>query len=281
LGYYNENFWQDQYINRLPIEKALPLACVLTIPAAGSETSHSTVITDDNTARKLGYGSPLIRCKFSVVNPINCKTVPDFHLASGIVDMLGHIFERYFSLTDNTELINAMGESVMKTVIEQGKKTMADRNDINALAEIVLCGTIAHNDILGIGRIQDWACHKMEHELSAKWNITHGSGLAIMYPAWLKFLLAHGNEKQTAVMERFAKNVFNIGGKDAIKKTIAELENFYKAIGMPIRMSDLDLYPTDDEIAELAANAINGGKTLGQFYKLTKNDIIEIYNLAK
>jgi alcohol dehydrogenase YqhD (iron-dependent ADH family) len=223
--------------------------------------------------------------------------VPDFHLASGIVDMLGHIFERYFSLTENTELINAMGEAAMRTVIEQGKKVMADRDDINALAEIVLCGTMAHNDILGIGRIQDWACHKMEHELSAKWDITHGSGLAIMYPAWLKFLHKNGETKQLAVMERFAKSVFGISGdnardnannntgenarNNAIEKTISALEEFYKTIGMPIKLGDLNISPTDEEIETMAKKALHTGKTLGNFYKLTKADIIEIYNIAK
>jgi alcohol dehydrogenase YqhD (iron-dependent ADH family) len=281
IGYYNDNFWEDQFMNRLPIENALPIACVLTIPAAGSESSPSTVITNEETGYKKGFGSPLVRCKFSIINPLNCKTVPDFHLASGIVDMLGHIFERYFSLTENTALVDAMGESVMRTIIEQGKKTMADRADMNALAEIVLCGTIAHNDILGIGRAQDWACHKMEHELSAKWDITHGSGLAVMYPAWLKFLSKNGDQKHIAVMERFAKNVFGIEGKNAVKDTIAELESFYKTIGMPVRLSGLDITPTDEDIAQMVEQAVGRRKTLGEFYKLNKTDIAEIYNLAK
>jgi alcohol dehydrogenase YqhD (iron-dependent ADH family) len=283
MGFYNENFWEDQYVNGQPIEKALPMACVLTIPAAGSEMSPNTVITDEDTNTKLGYGSPLLRCKFSVINPANCKTVPDFHLASGIVDMLGHIIERYFSLTENTELINAMGEAVMRTIVEQGKKTMADRTDMDALAEIVLCGTMAHNDILGIGRIQDWACHKMEHELSAKYDITHGSGLAIMYPAWLKFIQKNGDKKHLAVVERFGRTVLGADGKDAVAETIDKLEEFYITIGMPIRLSDLNINATEEDIAELAARAIKNfnGKSLGQFYKLDKNDVIAIYNLAK
>lgn len=283
MGVYSDNFWNDQYVNGLPIEKALPMACVLTIPAAGSEMSPNTVITDEDTNTKLGYGSPLLRCKFSVINPANCKTVPDFHLASGIADMLGHIIERYFSLTENTELINAMGEAVMRTIVEQGKKTMADRTDINALAEIVLCGTMAHNDILGIGRIQDWACHKMEHELSAKYDITHGSGLAVMYPAWLKFIQKNGDKRHLAVVERFGRTVFGVDGKDAVTETIDKLEEFYKTIGMPIRLSDLGITAEEEDITELAVHAIKnyGGKPLGQFYKLNKNDVIEIYNLAK
>jgi alcohol dehydrogenase YqhD (iron-dependent ADH family) len=281
MGFYNENFWEDQYMNKMPIENALPLACVLTIPAAGSESSPSTVITDEDSGYKRGFGSPKLRCKFSVINPLNCKTVPDFHLASGIVDMLGHIFERYFSLTEHTELTNAMAEATMRTIIEQGKQVMTDRNDINALAEIVLCGTIAHNDILGIGRVQDWACHGMEHELSAKWDITHGSGLAVMYPAWLKFLYKNGDKKQLAVMERFAKNVFNIDGKNAIENTITALEDFYKTIGMPVRLGDLNIAPTDDDITEMIEKALINRKTLGEFYKLGKKEIAEIYSLAK
>jgi alcohol dehydrogenase YqhD (iron-dependent ADH family) len=268
-------------MNGEPIRRALPIAAVLTIPAAGSESSPSSVITDEESGLKRGYGSPHIRAKFSIVNPLNCKTVPDFHLASGIVDMLGHIMERYFSPTTDTELTNAMGEAAMRTVIAQGKKTMADRGDMEALAEIVLCGTIAHNDILGIGRIQDWACHKMEHELSAKWDITHGSGLAVMYPAWLKFLSKHADKEQRAVMTRFAATVFNIDGKDAIEQTIAALEEFYKTIGMPVRLCDLKIEATDEDMEQMASNALIGRKTVGEFYKLTKNDIIEIYNLAK
>jgi alcohol dehydrogenase YqhD (iron-dependent ADH family) len=281
IGYYNDNFWEDQYMNGLPIENALPLSCVLTIPAAGSESSPSTVITDEESGYKRGFSSPLVHCKFSIINPLSCKTVPDFHLASGIVDMLGHIFERYFSLTENTELINSMGEAVMRTIIAQGKKVMANRSDMNALAEIVLCGTMAHNDILGIGRAQDWACHKMEHELSAKWDITHGSGLAVMYPAWLKFLAENGDKKHIAVMERFAKNVFGLDGKNAVVQMIGELEKFYKTIGMPVRLLDLDIIPTDDDIAQMTDKALIGRKTLGEFYKLDKKQVAEIYNMAK
>jgi alcohol dehydrogenase YqhD (iron-dependent ADH family) len=280
-GYYLDDVWEHCFINRKPIERALPVACVLTIPAAGSESSTSTVITNEETNQKRGFGSPLTLCKFSVINPLNCSTVPDFHLASGIADMLGHIFERYFSLTPNTELTDAMGEAAMRTIIEQGKKVMADRTDMNALAEIVLAGTIAHNNILGIGRVQDWASHRMEHELSAKWDITHGSGLAVIYPAWLKFVYANADEQRLNVLNRFAKNVFGFIGPTAIKKTISALEEFYKTIGMPTRLSELDITADDDDIAQMAEKCLFDGPDIGNFYRLTKNDIIKIYSAAR
>ena len=270
-GYYVPDVWETYYIKNHVIEKSLPVGCVLTIPAAGSEVSGSSVIMNEETGEKRSL-RPLARlyCKFSVVNPLNCVTVPDFHLAAGIVDMFGHIIERYFSLTENTELVNAMGEAAMRTIIAQGKIAIANRKDINALSEIVLAGSIAHNNILGVGRVQDWASHLLEHELSAKWDISHGAGLAIIYPAWLKFIAKHGDEKQLAVLKRFTKNVI----------TIKALEEFYKTIKMPTRLVDLDIHATDEDIAQMADNCLFAGESVGNFYKLKKADIIEIYNLA-
>ncbi|MDR0975991.1 MAG: iron-containing alcohol dehydrogenase [Christensenellaceae bacterium] len=265
-GFYLDDVWEHCYMNGNEIERALPVGCVLTIPAAGSEGSPSTVITNEETGRKLGYGSDLLKCKFSILNPENSKTVPDFHLASGIVDMLGHIFERYFTRTQNDELITAMSEAAMRTIIAEGRKAMANREDMEALAEIVLSGWLAHNDILGLGREQDWASHEIEHELSAKYDITHGSGLAIVYTGWLRFLKAHGDAQIQDVLARFEKNVI----------TLKSLADFYKEIGMPTALDNLDLHPTDAEIEEMAEAALFGGKTLGSFYKLTKADIVEI-----
>ncbi len=271
-GFYSNDVWNDFYIKGMPVEKSLPLGAILTIPAAGSEVSASSVITNDTTMQKRSLVAPArVYCNFSIVNPSVCASVPNFHLASGIVDMLGHIIERYFSLTENTELINGMAESAMRTIIEQGRKAYQDRKDMNALAEIVLAGSIAHNNSLGIGRIQDWSSHKLEHEMSAKWNISHGAGLAIVYPAWLKFLKAHGNEKQQAVLNRFFKNVI----------TLPKLEQFYKDLEMPKTLSNLEINATEEDINDMAEAVLFAGKTLGNFYSLSKNDIVEIYNMCK
>ncbi|MDR0384088.1 MAG: iron-containing alcohol dehydrogenase [Christensenellaceae bacterium] len=265
FGVFEPKIWQI-YMKRGDIKRALPVGCVLTIPAAGSETSPSSVITDEKTGHKRSVNSDNIRCKFAIVNPESCKTVPDFHLASGIVDMLTHCFERYFSLTKDTKLTNAMGEAVMRTIIEEGQIVMKDRNNGEALAEIVLCGTMAHNDIIGIGRKQDWASHSIEHELSAKYDITHGSGLAIVFPAWFNFVKMHGNKEQLKVLKRFEKNVISI----------KNLKKFYKSIGMPLSLKDLSIFPTEFDIQSMSQKAIINRGTLGQFYTLGEKEIYEI-----
>lgn len=280
-GYYYPDIWSKFMKSGGDdgkIEKALPLGCVLTIPAAGSETSPSSVITNEETGIKRGCGCDAWRCKFAIVNPQNCRTVPDFHLASGIADMFAHVMERYFSLTANTALTDAMCESVMRTIMEQGRKTMKNRKDMNALAEIVLCGTMAHNDIVGIGRQQDWASHGIEHELSAQYDITHGSGLAIVFPAWLKFNSANADEKRLAVLKRYAQNVF---GTDSVEDAIIKCEEFFRSIGMPTRLSELNIAPTEEILQKMSIQATRGRKTFGNFYKLTKDDIYAIYTLAK
>ena len=178
--YYDGDVW-DIYDKGLDIKKALPVAIVLTIPAAGSESSGDTVISNEATGRKYGYGHPLLRPLVSVMNPELFFTLPKNQIANGVADMMSHIFERYFTNTTHVDLTDALCEATLRTIIANAPRLLDDPENYDAWAEIGFAGTVAHNGLLGMGRAQDWACHGMEHELSAAYDVAHGAGLAVLH----------------------------------------------------------------------------------------------------
>jgi alcohol dehydrogenase YqhD (iron-dependent ADH family) len=265
--YYDGDVW-DFFIKNINIEKALPIGVILTIPAAGSEASPNSVI--NNKDRKLAIGSNLIRPKFAILDPELTKTLPDYQTACGICDMIAHILERYFTNTKNVNLTDELCEATLRSIIKNARLTFKDPIDYNARAEIMLAGTIAHNGSLGLGREEDWSSHMIEMELSAYYDIAHGAGLSIVFPAWMKFVYKHDEER----FKRFAKNVFN---KETELEGIQALEDFFKEINLPTRLKEINI---DDEKFELMAKgAINTGKGF-KFIKLTEKDVVEIYRLA-
>ena len=179
LGVPHEgDVWELYLSKKQPQSDPLPVATVLTIPAAGSESSPNTVITNEETRRKLGYGSPKLRPVFSIINPELFFTLPHRQMANGISDMMSHIFERYFTKTLHTDLSDSLCEATLRTIMKNARILNGNLNDYNAWAEIAFSGNIAHNNLLGVGREQDWGCHAMEHELSALYHVDHGAGLA-------------------------------------------------------------------------------------------------------
>ena len=280
----NGDIWET-FVSRRPLKTAVPVATVLTIPATGSEMSPNTVITDETSGYKLGYGDEKLRPAFSIVNPELFFTLPPNQIANGVSDMMSHIFERYFSDTPHCEITDGLCESVLKTIIRNAPLLLENPKNYDAWAEIGFAGTIAHNNLLGLGRIQDWACHGMEHEISAIYDVAHGAGLSVVTPAWMKFILS----EKSAKLSRFARNVFGVPAGESDLETaragISALTEFYKKMKLPTTMRELGI-PDDSRYEEMAKKAVLGrsrdGKEIpqGNFRKLFSKDICEIYRLA-
>ena len=274
---YDGDFW-DFYCGK-EVEKALPVGTILTIAAAGSEGSNGSVITHENEMLKRSAAGDALRPTFSILNPELTFTVPPYQTACGITDMMAHIMERYFTNTKGVELTDRICEGVLLAIINEAPKVLAKPDDYNARANIMWAGTIAHNDICGVGREQDWATHKMEHELSGLYDVAHGAGLAVMFPAWMKYVMQHD-------VMRFAQFAVRIWGcemdfqhpENTAKKGIEKLEQFLVSIGMPIRFAQLGAKAED--IPTLVKNMQLGNRTVGSFVKLTEEDVRKIYELA-
>lgn len=281
----NGDVWET-FVSQRPLKRAIDVATVLTLPATGSEMSPNTVITDEKTCLKLGYGDENLRPVFSIVNPELFFTLPQNQIANGVSDMMSHIFERYFSNTPHCELTDGLCETVLRTIIRNALVLRKEPRNYDAWAEIGFAGTIAHNNLLGLGREQDWACHGMEHEISAIYDVAHGAGLAVVTPAWMKYIL----EEKSAKLAQFARNVFGVpaGNSDAetARRGIDALVGFYRAMGLPVTMAELGV-PDDSAFEKMAKKAVlsrsRDGNEIpqGHFRKLFSGDIVAIYRLAQ
>lgn len=263
---YDGDAW-DFFTKGVAITDAIPVACVLTIPAAGSEQSIRMVI--NHNGLKLGTASEKIRPLISVVNPELFFTLPENQIAAGVVDMISHIFERYFTNTEHVEFVSGQAEAAIRTAMEMGLKLLENHSDYDAWCQVAMVGSWAHNGYYGLGQVEDWACHAMEHELSAfDPAITHGAGLAVITPAWLRYVA----EVNPARMQRFAKKVM---GVETLEEGIAKLQAFYAAMKMPTKLSDFGL--TQEALEACAKSACARTGTIGQFKKLTSEDVLAIY----
>jgi hypothetical protein len=274
---YEGDFWD--FFNGKRIDKALPVGTVLTLTAAGSEGSTGSVITHENGMLKRAANSDLIRPVFSVLNPELTCTLPPYQTACGATDMLAHVMERYFTNTRDVEITDRLSEAVMLTIITETPKAMANPNDYEARANLMWAGMVAHNDLLGVGREQDWATHQMEHELSALYDVAHGAGLAVMFPAWMKYVMHHDPMRfaQFAVRVWGCEMDFSNPGRTALEG-IQRYEQFLRSIGMPVRFSELGAKA--DDIPYMVKTIGLGSRTMGSFVKLTEEDITKIYHLA-
>lgn len=276
---YEGDVWTDFYRQRKQAQKALPTGNILTIAAAGSESSDTSVITNEEEYFKIGYTNSNITPKFAILNPKLLFTVPKYQIACGIVDMLAHLMERYFTNEKSVDLTDRLIEATMKTIIHYAPIVMRDPTNYDAQAEIMFAGTLAHNNLLNCGRIGDWGTHNIEHQLSLYYDIAHGAGLAIMFPAWIKYV-NHINKPRFA---QFFQNVFGVTYSLTdldliINEGILKLEQFYVSLGMPIRLSEVNI--DDSKFAEMAHTAVTA-KPLGNFLKLGEKEIVDILNLAK
>ncbi len=259
--------------------KCLPVAAVLTIAAAGSETSKGCVITNQRTGEKRAYDDNLARPKFAVMNPERTKTLPDYQTESGCVDIMMHTMERYFTNGGNMEITDALAEGLLKTVMKNAAILHTDPQNYAARAEVMWAGSLAHNDLTGCGNDGgDFMSHKLEHELGGMFDVTHGAGLAAIWPSWARYVKSSCLPR----FVRYARNVMGIS-VDGTDGEIAEagiraMEDFYHRIGMPTNLTELGIDPSDEQIKEMARRcmAACGGRT-GSAKVLTEDDMICIY----
>lgn len=272
---YDGDVW-DFFARGVMPKTALPVACVLTLPAAGSEQSIRVVINGEG--RKLGAGTPVVRPFASVINPKLFFTLPEKQIRAGVIDMMSHIMERYFTQTEAVDFISGQAEAALVSIMKNGLIVRDDHENYDAWSQIGLAGSFAHNGYFGLGHVEDWACHGIEHELSA-WDetITHGEGLAVLTPAWMK----HVWKANPARFERFAVNVMGAEGatqQERIENGIEALKAFFKAMGAPVTMRELGAENAPfGKLAELAT-AKTG--SVGNFVKLTAADVKAIYESA-
>jgi len=276
---YEGDFW-DFFDRKATVKEALPVATILTIPAAGSEGSAATVITKADEGLKRGSGSQLLRPKFSIINPELTYTLPMWHTAAGIVDMMSHIFERYISKTKDVILTDRLCESTLITIMEAARTILKEPKNYQARATLCWAGTIAHNGSLGVGREEEWTTHGLEHELSALYDMTHGAGLAIMFPAYMKYTLDEDVERYYQLATKaFGVPANHFHKKDVALEGIRRLENFFKELGMPIRLNETEA-KKEDMPKLLNTLKRNMGESFGTFKTLTLKEAEKIYELA-
>lgn len=279
-GYHYDGDVWDLYEGNGSIEETLPLGVILTLPAAGSETSPASVVTNMDGHWKKDIADLSLRPKFAILNPELTFTLPKYQTFCGTTDMLAHVMERYFTKTTHVELIDRMSEGIMKTIVQLAPKLKENPKEYDLRSEIMWAGTLAHNDLMGTGRVQDWSSHMIEHELSGIYDIAHGAGLSIIFPAWMKYVY----KEDIPRFAQFANRVFDIeinprNLEETALKGIDALINFYKSIDMPTKLSQVDI--GDENFEKMALKATNQGKnTIGGFKHLDSKDIFEIYKLA-
>lgn len=274
---YDGDFW-DFYAGKAIIQNALPVGVVLTIPAAGSEGSGNSVITKLDGLHKISLRTDYwLRPKFAILNPELTFTLPPFQTASGMADMMAHIMERYFSPTEDVEVTDRLGEGLLKAIISEAPIVMAHPEDYQARANIMWAGTMAHNGICGCGRVEDWTSHGMEHEISAVYGVTHGAGLAVVFPAFLTFMAEHSPSKPA----QYARRVFDVNiddDRDAALEGVSRLKAFFHSIGLPVTFAELGIANPDIDLLVKKLHE-NKGEIIGGYYKLNATDTAKIYRL--
>ena len=280
---YEGEVW-DFYLGKDKATKMLPVASVLTIPAAGSEMSEASVITNEDGDVKLGYSNNLARPKFAIMNPKRTFTLPPYQTAAGVTDMMMHTMERYFTKDDDMDLTTDIAETMLRSMKDAIFSVLKNPEDYRYRAQIMWGGSLMHNGLTGCGVTDDWATHQLEHELSGMFDVTHGAGLAAIWPSWARYVM-HENLSRFV---RFAVNVMDVPNdftdpEGTALKGIEAMERFYHAIGMPINIKELigkDI--TDEEIKEMTRKCSrNYQHTCGQLKVLKAEDMENIYKMAR
>lgn len=275
---YDGDIW-DFFTGAQTPAKTMPVGVVLTMAAAGSETSKSCVISNEEGRLKRGLNSEIIRPVFALMNPELTFSLPPWETACGIADIMAHAMERYFTPDRNVELTDRLCEGLLKTVINNAAIVMRDPVDYDARAEIMLAGSYAHNDLLSSGRLGDFASHMIEHELSALYDVAHGAGLAVVFPAWMKHV--HKNH-----IERFVQFAVNVWGVDMpfenpeniALEGISRMEKFFKSMGLPITLKDLGV--PAGRFEEMAERCMWREGKVGNMSVLSSRDVVDILRLA-
>ena len=266
------NFWSRE----VPLERSMPVGVVLTIPAAGSEMSNSSVLTNEEIGRKRGLSTDFNRPKFAIMNPELTYTLPDYQIGCGIVDIMMHTMERYFNPVENP-LTDALAEALLRTVIEQGRAAMADHTDYTAMSELMWAGSLSHNGLTGLGGQGDWSVHQLGHEISARFDLAHGASLAAVWGSWAGYV----SEQRPARFARFASNVWGLQMDEeraAAEAGINATVDFFASLGMPTGFDSCIGLQTDETCADMAYRcAYEGTRTIGTLRVLGQADIEQIY----
>lgn len=274
---YEGDFW-DFYSGKTAA-KALPVGTVLTIAAAGSEGSGDSVITKEDGMLKRGASSPAIRPRFSVMNPELTMTLPPYQTACGATDIMAHVFERYFTNTKEVEITDRLCEAVLATMVRETPRVIADPANYEARANIMWAGTVAHTNVVGVGRDQDWNSHGIEHELSALYDCAHGAGLAVIMPAWMEFVYKHDVMRFCQMAVRvFGCNMNYDDPESTAVAGIKAFRRFLHDIGMPVNFTELGAKVEDIPVL-VEKFGLGDGQT-GGFVKLSSTDVAEIYKIA-
>jgi alcohol dehydrogenase len=270
---YAGDVW-DFYDRGVKPLQALPVGVILTIAAAGSESSISSVITREDGQLKRAVDNPVILPKFAILNPELTYSLPPYQTACGVADIMAHILERYFTQVQNVDLTDRLCEATLKTVINFAPRALENPCDYEARAEIMWAGAVAHNNLLGTGRTGDWASHMIEHELSGIYDVAHGAGLAVILPVWMEYVYKDG-------LSRFVQYAVRVWGVDSCfgeperiaQEGIARTKNFFHTIGLPVSLEELHV--PADRLEEMAEKATRKGP-VGNFKKLGQADVGEI-----
>lgn len=271
----------DIWTGKVPLEKSLPVGCVLTIAAAGSEMSDSAVLTNEELGKKAGIGTELNRPKFAVMNPELTFTLPKYQIACGVVDIMMHTLERYFIPNQKNQMTDEIAEGLLRVVVENGRIAMEEPTNYDAMSEIMWCGSVSHNNLTGLGRAKDFCVHKFGHALGAKYDKAHGATLSAMWGSWAEYVyendvdrFAHYAEKVWGVVEEDKEKT----AKEGIARTVA----YFREIGMPVTLEELGIGPVSDEdLKGLAMNATqNGMVKLSKIKELEVEDVYKIFKAA-
>jgi len=275
---YDGDFW-DFYTGKV-VEEALPVGTIVTLAASGSEASTDSVVTHEDGMHKRCADGDILRPKFSIMNPELTCSLPPYQTASGVTDIIAHCMERYFSHTQGVELTDRMLEAVMLTLIKEGKRAMADPENYDARANIMWGATVAHNNITGVGRAQDWGTHHMENELSTTYGCSHGEGLAVLFPSWMRYAMKEqGPERFVMFATRVWGCEMNFEDPEATAlEGIEKYEQFIKSIGMRTSISELG--GKEEDIPKLVESMFFEAPNHGSFVQLTKEKAAEIYKMA-
>ena len=277
---YEGDFW-DFFSGKAVPEKALPIGVVLTIPAAGSEGSGNSVITKEDELRKVSIRTDFVlRPKFAILNPELTYNLPPYQTGCGIVDMMAHILERYFTPTEGADVSDRISEGVLKAIIKNAPVVMSNPRDYDARANIMWAGTLAHNGICGCGKTEDWASHGLEHEISALYDVAHGAGLSVILLAYMRFML----DKKPKRIADLGKYVFNLEcdshtDREGAVLAIQKFDKFFKSLDMPTTFGELGIENPDIDLLVEKVHQTKGNP-FGAYYPITPEVSREIYTLA-
>lgn len=280
IGAVNEGDLWDIWCYKIKETRALKVGCILTIPAAGSETSDSAVLTNDFISDKRGHSSDKFVCSFAIMNPEYAMTLPNYQIACGVVDIMMHTLDRYFYKPDiqHNAMTDNIAEALLKNVIEQGKKAYSNC-DYESMSELMWAGSLSHNNLTGLGGGREFAVHQLGHELSAMFDVAHGASLSAMWGHWARYVL----DKDVARFVRYAQKVWNIEGegRETALKGIEATENYFRSLDMPVSLVELVGKQNGETLKTLANKCSrNGSRVVGEFSQMDEDILYGVYKSA-